>query len=76
MGGFAGFMDIAEEPEMDDWFEKTSDHVTVAGGYTDVSIFMTDKGFGTEHRWCRTDMNGVLRLMLIKDAENYPLVVL
>ena len=42
-----GFMDIQEEPEVDEenWFDNTKDHMTLAS-YSDVSIYLTDKGFG------------------------------
>ena len=48
----------------------------MAGGYNNVHIYLTDKGFGTVQKWCHTEMIGVLRIIQIKDCDNYPLVVL
>ena len=72
-----GFMDIEEEPENDEenWFENKNDHVTLAC-YSDVNIYLTDKGFGSVHKWCRTEMKGVLRLIQVKEEQGYPVILL
>ena len=73
-GAFTGFAGLDDVEEEENWFENKNDHEAMGEGFKEVSIYLTDKGFGTVHRWCRTDMHGVLRFILIKDAEGYPIV--
>ena len=41
----------------------------MGGGYPNVHIYVTDKGFGTVQKWCHTEMIGVLRIKQIKDCD-------
>ena len=41
-----------------------------------MRIYLTDKGFGTVHKWCSTDMKGVLRMLKTKEVQGYPVVLL
>ena len=76
IGSFMGFAGIEEEPEIDtdDWYENKKDHQNLAC-YSGVHIYLTDKGFGTVHKWCYTEMQGVLRLIQVKDEADYPAVL-
>ena len=76
--GFMGFAGIAEEEEVDtdDWYENKKGHVTLAGAFEGVGVYLTDKGFGTVHKWCNTEMFGALRLIQVHEAQDYPAVIL
>ncbi len=70
---------MAEEIEVDDsknWLKATKTHITVGGGYQGVKIFITGKSFGGPLKWSKTDMQGVLRLIQIKEVESYPVVMI
>lgn len=73
-----GFAGIAEEDEVDleDWYENTKEHQELAGPFAGVGVYLTDKGFGTVHKWCDTEMFGVLRMIQVKEANDYPAVIL
>lgn len=65
---------MADDPTS--WFKNKETHVNLAGGYDHVRIYLTDKGFGTVHKWCSTDMKGVLRMKQTKEVQGYPVVLL
>lgn len=76
IGSFMGFAGIDEEPEvdLDDWYENKKDHQNLAS-YKGVHIYLTDKGFGTVQKWCYTEMQGVLRLIQVKEELDYPAIL-
>ena len=76
ISSFAGFAGIEEEQEVDtdDWYENKTDHEILAK-YDGVNIYLTDKGFGTVHKWCYSEMCGVLRLIQVKDEADIPAVI-
>lgn len=75
--GFMGFGSMEEEESSpDDWFSKTEDHHTIAGGYQNVHIYFTGKGFQATHKWTNTDMSGVLRVIQVKEQDGYPVIIL
>jgi len=71
-------LDQTEEEEEDGcgWLKNPKEHVNLAGGYENVRIFLTDKGFGTVHKWCATDMKGVLKLIQKKEVHGFPVVLI
>ena len=75
--GFSGEIEEVEE-EKDDWFSNKENHHTLAGGYSNVHIFLTDKGFSSVHKWCHTEMIGVLRVIQVHECEagGYPVITL
>lgn len=66
-GGFMGFASGGSIEEMeevkDGWFTNKEDHCTLGGGYTNVHIYITGKGYDGLHKWSRTDMFGTLRVI-------------
>ena len=74
-GTFMGFAGIEEEDEdiKEDWFKNTEEHHTLAGGYRNVNIYLTLKD---KQKWCYTDMRGVLRVIQVKEADGYPVIIL
>ena len=61
---------------MGDWFTHKDEHEVLGGGYSDVSIFLTDKGFSAVRKWCGTDMKGVLRIIRVKELHDYPVALI
>jgi len=72
--GFSGMME--EENNPNDWFSNTEEHHTLAGGYQNVHIYFTAKGFQATHKWTNTDMSGVLRVIQVKEQDSYPVIML
>lgn len=74
--GFSSEIDEVDE-EKDDWFTNKENHHTLAGGYQNVHIFLTDKGFSSVHKWCHTEMIGVLRVIQVHECEGgHPVISL
>lgn len=72
--GFAG--EEENETAKEDWFKEKGEHTTLAGAYKNVNIYLTDKGFSSVRKWTRSDMIGALRMIQVKEVENYPVVIL
>lgn len=43
-----------------------------------MHVYLTDKGWGMVHKWCHTEMVGVLRLIQVKECDEggYPVIIL